>query len=154
MSDDIKNLLDIQDEYIYFEKNSTENKEFKGKTSKFITGTLTYHSSCCENYGIKNENYTVYKNGTKTSRITLPIAGIYPTYLNLKKQRFFYKACNSNFIAKTSIVEENCFISDNTKTKAFIKSAEAQSLKDIANDCYASPITVKRIIYQQGSKSI
>src|SRR5690625_5173301 len=65
MSNDIKTLLDIQDENIYFEKNSTENKEFKGKTSKFITGTLTYQPSCCE-----NENYTVYKNGTKTSRIT------------------------------------------------------------------------------------
>src|SRR5690625_7512430 len=70
MSNDIKNLLDIQDENIYFENSSTEIKEFKGKTSKFITGTLTYQPSCCENCGIKNENYTVYKNGTKTSRIT------------------------------------------------------------------------------------
>src|SRR5690625_1977275 len=106
MSNDInlyKSLLDIQDENIYFEKNSTENKEFKGKTSKFITGTLTYQPSCCENCGVKNANYTVYKNGTKTSRITLPIAGIYPTYLNLKKQRLFCKACNSSLIAKTSV---------------------------------------------------
>src|SRR5690625_2550665 len=55
---------------LYFEKNSTENKQFKGKTSKFITGTLTYQPSCCENCGVKNENYNVYKNGTKTSRIT------------------------------------------------------------------------------------
>src|SRR5690625_4819082 len=92
MSNDIKVLLDIQDENIYFENNSTENKEFKGKTSKFITGTLTYQPSGCENCGVKNENYIIYKNGTKTSRITLPIAGIYPTYLNLKKQRFFCKA--------------------------------------------------------------
>src|SRR5699024_10226713 len=82
MSNDIKNLLDIQDENIYFENSSTEIKEFKGKTSKFITGTLTYQPSCCENCGVKNENYMVYKNGTKMSRITLPIAGIYPTYLN------------------------------------------------------------------------
>ena len=49
MSNDIKILLDIQDENIYFENNYTENKEFKGKTSKFITGTLTYQPSCCEN---------------------------------------------------------------------------------------------------------
>jgi len=149
MSNDIKVLLDIQDENIYFENNSTENKEFKGKTSKFITGTLTYQPSGCENCGVKNENYIIYKNGTKTSRITLPIAGIYPTYLNLKKQRFFCKACNSSFIAKTSIVEENCFISDNTKTKASIKSAEAQSLTDIAKDCYVSPTTVQRIIKKE-----
>lgn len=149
MSNDIKNLLDIQDENIYFENSSTEIKEFKGKTSKFITGTLTYQPSCCENCGVKNENYMVYKNGTKMSRITLPIAGIYPTYLNLKKQRFFCKACNSSFIAKTSIVEENCFISDNTKTKAFIKSAEAQSLTDIAKDCDVSPTTVQRIINKE-----
>jgi len=49
MSNDIKILLDIQDENIYFENNYTENKEFKWKTSKFITGTLTYQPSCCEN---------------------------------------------------------------------------------------------------------
>src|SRR5699024_10949435 len=71
------------------------------------------------------------------------------TYLNLKKQRFFCKSCNSSFIAKTSIVEENCFISDNTKTKAFIKSAEAQSLTDIAKDCDVSPTTVQRIINKE-----
>src|SRR5699024_5464945 len=59
------------------------------------------------------------------------------------------KACNSSFIAKTSIVEENCFISDNTKTKAFIKSAEAQSLTDIAKDCDVSPTTVQRIINKE-----
>ena len=53
MSNDIKILLDIQDENIYFENNYTENKEFKGKTSKFITGTLTYQPSCCENCGVK-----------------------------------------------------------------------------------------------------
>ena len=149
MSHDIKILLDIQDENIYFENNSTEIKEFKGKTSKFITGTLTYQPSCCEKCGVKNENDTIYKNGTKSSRITLPIAGIYPTYLNLKKQRFFCKACNSSFIAKTSIVKENCFISANTKAKAFIKSAEAQSLTDIAKDCYVSPTTIQRIINKE-----
>src|SRR5699024_7141145 len=112
MSNDIKNLIDIQDENIYFENSSTEIKEFKGKTSKFITGTLTYQPSCWENCGGKNENYMVYKNGRKMSRITIPIAGIYPTYFNLNKQRFFYNTCNSSFITKTSIVEEKCMRSN------------------------------------------
>lgn len=146
----IKFLLDIQDDNIYFEENSEiELKEFKGKKAKFITGKLTYTPSYCECCGIKNEDFIVYKNGTKTSRITLPIAGIYPTYLNLKKQRFFCKACESSFVAKTSIVEEHCFISNNTKRKVLIKSADALSLTDIGKDCDVSVTTVQRVITKE-----
>ena len=91
---------------LYFEKNSTENKEFKGKTSKFITGTLMYQPSCCENCGVKNENYTVYKNGTKTSRITLPIAGIYPTYLNLKNNVFSVRHATLALLLKHPVLKK------------------------------------------------
>lgn len=121
ITNDIKLLLDIQDENIYFEDNAVQVKKYKGNTAKFITGKLTYTPAYCECCGIKNGNFTVYKNGTKTSRITLPIAGIYPTYLYLKKQRFFCKACESSFIAKTPIVQRHCFISNHTKRKVLIK---------------------------------
>lgn len=59
--------------------------------SKFIMGELTYTPSHCECCGIKNEDFTVYKNGTKTSRITLPIAGFYSIYSNLKNSAFSVK---------------------------------------------------------------
>ena len=146
----IKFLLDIQDDNIYFEDDSEiELKEFKGKKAKFITGKLTYTPSHCECCGVKNEDFIVYKNGTKTSRITMPIAGVYPTYLNLKKQRFFCKACESSFIAKTSIVKDHCFISNNTKRKVLIKSADALSLTDIGKDCDVSITTVQRVITKE-----
>src|SRR5690625_3162317 len=126
--------------------------EYKGKTAKFITGKLTYTPIYCECCGVKNEDYTVYKNGTKTSRITLPISGAYPTYLNLKKQRFYCKACNGTFSASTSIVQKDCFISNHTKAKILIKATDAQSLTDIAKDCLVSTSTVQRVITTEAKK--
>lgn|SRR5690625_3862079 len=142
-------LLDIQDKNIYFEENAIEYKELKGRTAKFITGKLTYTPSHCKCCGVKNENYTVYKNGTKTSRITIPFTGIYPTYLLLKKQRFFCKACNSSFIAKSTIVERHCFISQQSRIKVLIKSADAQTITLIARDFSVSPTTVQRVINEE-----
>jgi len=81
-SNDIKTLLDIQDKNITIEKNAVQIKKHRGKMSKFISAKLTYTPTHCECCGVKNENYTVYKNGTKISRITLPMFGVYPTYLN------------------------------------------------------------------------
>ena len=151
-TNDIKLLLDIQDKNIHIEENAVELLEYKGKMAKFITATLTFTPTHCGSCGIENKNYTVYKNGTKTSRITLPIMGCYPTYLKLKKQRFFCKACNSTFSAKTGIVDDHCFISKQTKAKALIKSTDAQSLTDIAKDCFVSPTTVQRVINSEAKQ--
>src|SRR5699024_6578037 len=103
---------------------------------------------------VKNEDYTIYKNGTKTSRITLPISGAYPTYLNLKKQRFYCKACNGTFSASTSIVQKDCFISNHTKAKILIKATDAQYLTDIAKDCLVSTSTVQRVITTEAKNTI
>src|SRR5699024_9883688 len=89
----------------------------------------------------------------KTSRITLPISGVYTTYLNLKKQRFYCKACNGTFSASTSIVQKHCFISDHTKAKILVKSTDAQSLTDIAKDCLVSTSTVQRVITTEAKKT-
>ncbi|MGM8364441.1 transposase family protein, partial [Virgibacillus sp. W0181] len=151
-SKNIKVLLDIQDKNITIVEDSIQIKKHQGIMTKFIPAKLTYtptHCACC---GVKNENYTVYKNGTKTSSITLPMSGIYPTSLNLKKQRFFCKACNTSFIARTSIVEKHCFISNHTRAKVLIKSTDAQSLTDIAKDCSVSTATVQRIITKETKK--
>ncbi|MDY0410328.1 ISL3 family transposase [Virgibacillus soli] len=148
----MKILLDIQDKNITIEEDSIQIKKHQGILAKFISAKLTYTPTHCECCGVKNENYTVYKNGTKTSRITLPMSGIYPTFLNLKKQRFFCKACNASFIARTSIVKEHCFISYHTRAKVLIKSTDAQSLTDIAKDCSVSTTTVQRIITTEAKK--
>ena len=38
-----------------------------------------------------------------------------PTYLELQKQRFYCKSCDSHFTAKSNIVDAHCFISNKTK---------------------------------------
>lgn len=152
ISNDIKTLLDIQDENIIFEENGVYTKYYKGSMSKFVTAKLTYIPTHCEKCGVKNDDFTIYKNGTKTSHIKLPMFGVYPTYLSLKKQRFFCKACNGTFIAHTSIVDRHCFISKNTKAKILIKSTDAQSLTDIAKDCSVSTTTVQRVINKEAKR--
>lgn len=149
ITNDIKILLDIQDNNITIEENAVEMKLFKGNMSKFITAKLTYIPTYCECCGTVNTDYMVYKNGLKKSRITLPMSGIYPTYLCLKKQRFYCKSCESSFSAKTSIVKDDCFISDHTKAKVLVESTDAHSLTDIAKNCTVSTTTVQRVISEE-----
>ena len=149
ISNDIRILLDIQDPNIIFEENSIKEGVLKGKPCKYITGKLIHDPRHCKNCGIKSEDYIVIKNGTQMSRITLPITGVHPTYLRLKKQRYLCKACNSSFTAETPIVKKNCYISKNTHAQVVIRSAEAQSLISIARDCCVSPTTVQRVITKE-----
>jgi len=69
ISNNIKILLDIQDKNITFEENKVYVKKHKGVMSKFITAKLTYTPTHCEQCGVKNENYTVYKNVSNIYRI-------------------------------------------------------------------------------------
>lgn len=145
-SNSIRNLLDIQDTNIIFEDDCVKPGEHKGKACKYISGKLSYNPTHCKECGIENKDFVVYKNGTQISRITLPISGVKPTYLCLKKQRFMCKACKSSFTAETPIVKMNCFISKHTNAQVVIKSTEAQSITSIARDCSVSPATVQRFI--------
>jgi len=79
-------LLDIQDVNINVDENCVKEGTYKGKRCKYISGKLTYTLTHCVKYGVKNTDFTVYKNGTQLSRITLPITGINSTYLLLQKQ--------------------------------------------------------------------
>ena len=106
ISNDIRNLLDIQDANIIFEENCVKEGMLNGRACKYITGKLTLDPRHYKHCGIKNEDYTVIKNGTQMSRITLPITGVHPTYLCLKKQRLSCKACDSSFTAETPIVKK------------------------------------------------
>ncbi len=133
-SNSIKSLLDIHDPNITFEENSIKEGTFKGKVCKYVLGKLTYTPTHCDGCCVGNIDYTVYKNGTQSSRITLPITGVNPTYLLLKKQRFICITCNYSFTAKTPIVQKNSCISQNVKAQVILKSAEAQSLTSIARD--------------------
>lgn len=89
---DIKNLLDIQDPNITFSDACVEIKQDRGKVCKFISATLTYIPTHCAVCGMKNEHFSVIKNGTQTSRITLPLTGgIVPSFYS-KNSASFVKA--------------------------------------------------------------
>lgn len=117
ISNDIKNLLDIQDKHITFEENCVTKGEHKGVQCKFIDATLTYETTHCTKCGIVNNNNIVIKNGRQISRITLPTVGLHPVYLRLKKQRFLCRACGCSFTAKTSLVKTHCFIFNQTENE-------------------------------------
>ncbi len=142
-------LLDIQDRNITFEEGCLYDGELKGKPCRYVEGKLTYTPEACISCGVKNEDYTIYKNGTQCSRITLPIDGVKKTYLNLRKQRFKCKACEGTFTATTSLVEKHCYLSKYTKACVLIKATEAQSLQDIAKDTAVSATTVQRLITEE-----
>ena len=85
--------------------------------------------------------------------IILPITGIQPPYLHLKKQHFVCKACERSITAsRKPIVKKNCFISVNTIAQVVIKSTEAQPLLSICRDCSVSPTTVQRVIIELAKK--
>lgn len=151
-SNDMRKLLDIQDGNIIFKDSCVEYGKFKGKKCKFIKGTLSYMPKACPNCLVLNKNYSLYRNGTQASRITLPMAGIYPTYLLLNKQRFMCKECLTTFTAKTPIVKKHCFITNAVKGHVLSKTAGAQSIKDIARECTVSEATVQRVINQEAKK--
>lgn len=71
------------------------------------------------------------------------------TYLKLNKQRFHCKVCGQTFVAKTSLVDEGCFISKDTKCQIAIKASEAMTLKAIAQDTAVSSASVQRVINKE-----
>lgn len=148
-SNDMLKVLDIQDGNIQFKDNCVNYGLYKGKRCKFIEGKLTYTPKACAKCQAQNESYSLYRNGTQLSRITLPMSGIYPTYLLLKKQRFMCKSCRATFTAKTPIVKDHCFIANTVNSLVLFKTTEAQSIKNIARDSSVSEATVQRIINKE-----
>lgn len=141
----IINLLNLKDKNIKFNDNFYSEGTIKGVETKFFHGTLTYKPDACYNCGhVFDEN--IIKHGFKTSTIKIPKVSGFDTYLKLKKQRYFCKHCNSTFTLKTNIVNENCYISNNTKISIALSAKEKISEKDIAKNHNVSHSTVNRVI--------
>lgn len=151
-SNDMQKVLDIQDKNLIFKDDCVTYGVLKGRKVKYIDCTLSYTPAECEKCHAPNNDYSIYKNGTQSSRVTFPMSGIRPTYLRIRKQRFMCKACGSTFTAKTPIVKENCFISTFIKAKILTKSSEACSVKDIAKEANVSEATVQRTINQESKQ--
>ena len=77
-----------------------------------------------------------------------------PAYLELQKQRFYCKSCDSHFTAKSNIVDAHCFISNKTKLAVLDKAQEYRSQKSIAKSCLVSSMTVSRVINLKRRRSV
>ena len=80
-------VLQIKDKNVIWE-DKAEEVYFKKKKSLFFFANYTYCPDACPNCGCVNRDFSIVKNGTRTSRITLnPVSGL-PAFLKLRKQVF------------------------------------------------------------------
>ena len=120
-----------------------DEKKIKGVKHLIYYGKLTYTPSACENCGVIHQSSAdIVKNGTKESTIKLTQINFKPVLLKLKKQRFYCKHCQSTFTAKSSLVNENCYISNIIKRSISLELTETQSMRLIAKHFNISSHTV------------
>jgi transposase len=79
-----------------------------------ITAVLKNKPEVCPHCGGRHINV----HGYKTANIKILPISEYSAMLRLKKQRCRCKSCRKTFMAETSVVNKNCFISNNTKLAA------------------------------------
>ena len=129
-----RNILNIEDQNIYFYENYVDTIELKkGKKYKVFYGYLTYIPDYCPECGCINENSSIIKWGWKKNcKIKIPKVSNYLTLLNLDKQRFKCKNCNKTFIASTSIIKPHKQISNNLEISVKQELTFKSSEKDIA----------------------
>ena len=151
----ILNLLNIKDENIYIVKEIKEEM-IKNKKYKIIEGFLSYKPEYCPHCGVVNESSNdIIKWGyRKNCKIRIPKQNNCLTRLILHKQRFYCKHCNKNFIAKTSLVNRNKNISNNTELQIVEKLTHKQSEKDISERTDVSSSKVDRKISEISSHTV
>ena len=117
---------------------------FEKDTYIEVQATLDYPAPSCPHCQGKMINYDFQK----PSKIPLLEQAGTPTLLRLKKRRFQCKSCKRVTVAKTSIVEKNCQISNLVRQKVAQLLTEKMSLTDIARRLRVSTSTVYRKLDQ------
>lgn len=138
----ITNLLNLKDPNIDFSNCDCFYETIKGIETMIITAILKNKPSVCPHCGGTHINIHNYE----TSNIKIPAISGFNAILRLKKQRYICKHCNKTFVAKTSIIKRNCFISNNTKNSIANYATKKLSEKDIAYFHNVSHVTVNRVI--------
>lgn len=143
----ILNLLNIEDKNIKLTENFYKVEDFDGIKYKVIEGILSYEPPFCPRCGcVFNTEQTYEKNGFKTSDILMLDVCNNGCILRLKKQRFLCHSCNKKFFAKTKMVNDGCFISNQVKYAIALELKNKIAEIDIAKRYRVSPNTVERII--------
>ncbi|MDK7927300.1 MAG: ISL3 family transposase [Staphylococcus simulans] len=145
MSNCIAKVIDYKGENIVFEEEPDVIYINLVRTLIF-KGTLTYTPDCCENCGAVNQNNLIVKNGKRKTMIKLLKTQGTPSYLELKKQRFFCRGCRRSFVSKTSFVKKHYNFCNNLILHLLYQSGENRSCKSIGLDNNVSATSVIRYI--------
>jgi transposase len=135
-------LLNLKDQNLDFSDSRCEMSTIKGIETMVITAVLKNKPGGCPHCGGRHINV----HGCKTANIKIPPISKYYAILRLKKQRYRCKNCRKTFMAETSVVNKNCFISNNTKLAVSNIASQKISEKDIALKYNISHNTVSRVI--------
>lgn len=114
-----------------------------------VSGVLTEEFNRCPECGgdeYFEDKKMIVKNGTKVSRILMCDTSIHKVHLNLKKQRYTCRHCQSHFTSRTTVVNPYCFISNQVKFKILESLKEKRAASRIAKACHVSWSTVQRVI--------
>lgn len=81
----IKNTWNWRSNVIF--DNKLEEIEYREERFKCYYAKVTYIPDYCESCGVCNTNYSIVKNGFKSSRITIPKVSEMNAFLILKKTK-------------------------------------------------------------------
>jgi len=133
----------MKDNNIKFSENFLEERKIKEKRCLIIKGYLENHFDFCPKCGCIS-NFK--KNGTKTSLIKIPKISELTSFLELTKQIYKCRECNSKITAQTTEIGYRCRISNNTKHSIINYSKEIVTHLFIAKIHNVSNKTVQRHI--------
>lgn len=135
-------LLNLKDPNIDFSDSTLKFVEINGVKTIQISAVLKNKPCTCSKCG----SHKINVHGYKISNIKLQAISGYNAILALSKQRYQCQACNKTFMAKTSIVNDNCYISNSIKQSIALEAQYKISEKDIAKKFNVSHNTVNRIL--------
>ena len=147
-----KDLLNIKDQNINLYENFLETRKIKGIETKIIHAYLTYDVHVCPI--CKQKDSVIKWNWKRNCKVIIPKVSNYNSIILLDKQRFKCKCCNHTFIAKSSLIDKHCNISNNTKLSIKLDLMDKISEKDIAKRNNVSHNTVNRIIHSLSNKKV
>ena len=142
----IATLLDLKDKTITFPEDWMKEVIINGVRSKLISGILSFQPTHCYQCGHVFDSQII-KHGFKTSRLKMMKLSGLDAYLDLKKQRYKCRHCQSTFTLETSLVDKNCYISNPLKQAIFLEASHKKSECDIARELNVSHSTVNRVIH-------
>ncbi len=146
-SDSIRLFLNIKDPNVIFDDSFVRIVSVNRINTLVFSARLSPDiPDVCPKCGCLHTPGSIIRYGSKTSTIRLPAVSNMSTVLKLKKQRFLCHHCHSTFTAKTSLVPDNCFISDNTRKAIILQAKKKFSQNDIAEMNDVSHGTVNALL--------